>query len=192
MRHSISLGKGAEGCRDLPALRPVCIVCFFQSSLALRINSYSKLRKILNNFAFPFDFRQHYSIISWLSLFLALWQTVQWLVSPLPAADVAALFSHGLDISSLVALQRKRLSDIIAYASGGMTLTLLACPGWIMSAQSFLCGLAGVLLAGSFPGTCLFPDPSANGAVPQTHCLPVQAGLSLPSFPASCRSVCLG
>lgn len=186
MRHSISLGKGAEGCRDLPALRPVCTVCFFQSSLALRINSYSKLQKMLNGFSFLFDSRQHYSFISWLSLLLAFWQTVQWLVSPLPAADVPALFFHGLDISSLLVLQMKRPSDLNAYVSGGMTLTLVACPGWAVSAQSFLYGLPGVLLVRSCP------DPFVNGAVPQTHSLPVQAGLSLLSFPASCRSVCLG
>lgn len=190
MRHSTSFGKGAEGRRGLPALRPVCTACFFQASLALRINSYPKLQKMLHDFSFHFDCRQHHSIISWLSLLLGFWQTVQWLLSPLPAADVPALFLRGLDIPSLPALLMKRLSDLIACVSGEMTLTVLACPGLAVSAQSFLYGLARVFLVGApqVPISSQTPFP----AVPQPHCLPVQAGLSLPSFPASCRSMCLG
>lgn len=44
--------QSAEGCKDLPAFRPVCTMCFFQSSLALRINSYLRLQKMLNGFSF--------------------------------------------------------------------------------------------------------------------------------------------
>lgn len=73
----------------------------------------------------------------------------------------------------------KRFPDLIAYVSGGMTFTVLACPGLAMSGQSFLYGLARVLFTRSFPGTHPFPAPSANQAVPQ---LPGWPGWAFPSF----------